>query len=452
MNFNFFRKRAPSLNSVKTAESEDSIEFLSAIVDVADRSNIGLAVTYSKTRKLSDSFENVFTRLNQASLALEKIQKSSESLKALTGRSRAEVQKSAHSTIAGLTFQAQELGRAVELIQEIGKETSILSLNAAIEANRAGEHGKSFGVVATEVQRLAEKSLSSIQEIKMMSNQVSESTEAARETLKVDTQDIKQIHSGSQIELVKKNIQAAMDGIVALNSIIEEITKATEENYSIVEGVRVEIDYLRKHFDDSKAVLKEVSDQALHITEFGEDIFSTILKLDADTFHNQIMKKAQLAAREIVAAFEKAIESGQITKQQLFSRDYIKMPNTNPQKFRSSFDQFTDQKLPEIQEPLLTGRVVYAFAVNVDGYVPTHNDKFSQPLTGNYETDLVKNRTKRLFNDRVGLRCGQNRRPGLLQTYLRDTGEILHDLSVPIFIQGELWGNFRVGYNPETGG
>ena len=75
-----------------------------------------------------------------------------------------------------------------------------------------------------------------------------------------------------------------------------------------------------------------------------------------------------------------------------------------------------------------------------------HNLKFSRPLTGQYEVDLANNRTKRIFSDRTGSRCGSNRDPFLLQTYKRDTGEVMHDISAPIFVFGRHWGGFRIGY------
>jgi methyl-accepting chemotaxis protein len=78
--------------------------------------------------------------------------------------------------------------------------------------------------------------------------------------------------------------------------------------------------------------------------------------------------------------------------------------------------------------------------------VPTHNDKFAKALTGNYDMDLINSRSKRLFNDRTGSRCGSHTKKMLLQTYKRDTGEIMHDLSVPIYVGGRHWGGFRMGY------
>ena len=85
-------------------------------------------------------------------------------------------------------------------------------------------------------------------------------------------------------------------------------------------------------------------------------------------------------------------------------------------------------------------------AVDENGYFPTHNRKFAKPLTGDYQKDLVNNRTKRIFSDRTGSRCGAHTKRFLLQTYKRDTGEVMHDISAPIYVNGRHWGGFRMGY------
>jgi len=105
-----------------------------------------------------------------------------------------------------------------------------------------------------------------------------------------------------------------------------------------------------------------------------------------------------------------------------------------------------------IQEPCLAGQegLGFAIACTPQGYVPTHNQAFSQPLTGDPQHDTLHNRTKRKFDDRTGIRCGSHQQPVLLQTYTRDTGELMHDLSVPIMVKGRHWGGLRLGYKPES--
>lgn len=91
----------------------------------------------------------------------------------------------------------------------------------------------------------------------------------------------------------------------------------------------------------------------------------------------------------------------------------------------------------------------YAICVDRRGYCPSHNLRYSRPLTGNREADKEHNRTKRIFEDRTGLRCAGNTGSFLLQTYLRDTGEVMNDLSVPIVIGGRHWGAVRIGYRAD---
>ncbi|AZD07943.1 Methyl-accepting chemotaxis protein [Pseudomonas chlororaphis] len=75
--------------------------------------------------------------------------------------------------------------------------------------------------------------------------------------------------------------------------------------------------------------------------------------------------------------------------------------------------------------------------------------RVDHPLSGDPQVDTLHNRTKRKFEDRTGLRCGSHQQPLLLQTYTRDTGALMHDLSVPIRGKGRHWGGLRLGYKPE---
>jgi methyl-accepting chemotaxis protein len=198
----------------------------------------------------------------------------------------------------------------------------------------------------------------------------------------------------------------------------------------------------------TEAELPLASKSAMVLAERAEGLFDVAIASGAPTSHDAIRLIAQHAADEVGRLFERAVASGEISHAALFDRHYRPIPNTNPPKHATMFDGFTDRMLPALQEKILADmpQLAYAGAVDNNGYFPTHNLKFSKPLTGDYETDLVNNRTKRIFNDRTGARCGANTKPFLLQTYKRDTGEVMHDLSVPIYVGGKHWGGFRIGY------
>jgi methyl-accepting chemotaxis protein len=69
-------------------------------------------------------------------------------------------------------------------------------------------------------------------------------------------------------------------------------------------------------------------------------------------------------------------------------------------------------------------------------------------LAGNFELDLRNSRNRRLYDSNdAEVRSSQSTAPLLLQTYLRDTGEILNDLSMPIYVNGKHWGGVAAGFS-----
>jgi methyl-accepting chemotaxis protein len=153
-------------------------------------------------------------------------------------------------------------------------------------------------------------------------------------------------------------------------------------------------------------------------------------------------------AKEITQVIEGWLASGAITSDRLFSWLYYPVPDTDPTKYNTDYDSLADRDFQAIVDRYVakSNLMLYAVATDKNGYVPTHNRQYSQPLTGNRALDLVNNRTKRIFGDQIGFRAARNRKPFLIQSYSRDTGELVADLSVPILIRGQHWGCVRMGY------
>jgi methyl-accepting chemotaxis protein len=157
---------------------------------------------------------------------------------------------------------------------------------------------------------------------------------------------------------------------------------------------------------------------------------------------------ARTGARVMETVLEDALEDGHFTVAQAFDDAYRPIPNTYPPKFTTAFDAYLDKSISHFQDELLIDeQVVFAVLVDRNGYLPTHNTKYTKPLTGDRDKDLLQNRTKRIFNDQVGLAAARNSAPVLKQVYRRDTGETMWDISAPVFVQGKQWGAFRIGYS-----
>ena len=162
----------------------------------------------------------------------------------------------------------------------------------------------------------------------------------------------------------------------------------------------------------------------------------------------EMLGLAQDFARRASDAMEAWIANKEVTREKLFASLYYPIAKTDPPKFTTDWDKLSDRDIQAIEEAVLVKSPSIVFAVLVDrnGYLPTHDQRYSLPLTGNLASDLVNNRTKRIFNDRTGLAAARSEAPFLVQRYQRDTGENMVDLSVPVAVGGVHWGAVRIGY------
>ena len=155
---------------------------------------------------------------------------------------------------------------------------------------------------------------------------------------------------------------------------------------------------------------------------------------------------------------EQAIKSGDLTEAQVFDTNYRKitegpLAGAAIPKYHTEYDSYLDQAILRTQDTLVEedSAVVFAVLVDKNGYLPVHNSKYSLLLTGDIEKDKNGNRTKRIFDDPVGLAAGKyngsDNNKILRQVYKRDTGEMMWDISAPVYVNGKHWGGFRIGYS-----
>jgi len=165
-------------------------------------------------------------------------------------------------------------------------------------------------------------------------------------------------------------------------------------------------------------------------------------------FDLKVREMALACREEVIKELQTLLAAKRLTVAQLFDTFYIPIANTIPQKFTTQYDKIIDPVLKPILDKYLVkdNRLLFVVAVDKNGYLPTHNSKYSLPQTSDPDYNTKYSREKRLFNDRTGLAAAKNTQPFLLQKYSRDTGEELFDVSVPIVIDDKHWGAIRIGY------
>ena len=332
-------------------------------------------------------------------------------------------------------------GEVIEVIDAVAFQTNILSINASIEAARAGPAGRGFAVVATEIRRLAEQAATAARDVRVILDE-----------------------SGRALGESAASAEATGQVLSGIGDLLARASKAMESVVERVSAQDGEITSIDAAVERVAALSRSNLEHAGHVAARGKALAQGtdtlrdcvgLFRLPVDPLghrrHARVRDLAQAAAARVGEALGQALHDGRIHEDALFSRDYAPIPGVTPPKFTTPFDGLCDDVLPALQEPVAARHpwIVFAICANPDGYVPTHNLRFSQPLTGDPAQDLVGNRTKRLFTDRVGRTVGAHTDPYRLQVYRRDTGQIMFDLSVPVHVAGRHWGGFRVGYTLE---
>jgi len=338
-------------------------------------------------------------------------------------------------------------------IQTIASQTNLLALNAAIEAARAGEAGKGFAVVASEVKHLAGQANAATSGINntvtALANNVGQLISTSTSTVNIAGG----VNQGLGVILgALENFHTAMSTIESkVSAIASSVSASMDLCQNVLGNIHPFFEGVKKTGDNLRRAEERVS-QAL---ERGEHIMNLAVSAGVRTADSPFIDAVSKAAKQVAESFEQAVDRRRISLDDLFDDQYQPIAGTTPQQFMTRFTELTDSLLPPIQEPMLKfdPRVVFCVAVDRNGYLPTHNRKFSQPQGADPVWNSAHCRNRRIFNDRTGLRAGQNTKPFLLQTYRRDMGGgnfvLMKDLSVPVRVHGRHWGGLRLAYRVE---
>ncbi len=362
---------------------------------------------------------------------------------------RVETSEEIGTEIGSFSHSLTEVDKVAEEIGTIARQTNLLALNAAIEAARAGEAGKGFAVVAAEVRALALQTSQATGAIQETLNQIRQKIVRLTEAGHGATASARDVRETSQamnnsFSAMEQVITRILDGSSAMAQTTDQVDRQCSEFVATLSDMSAEVRQSDHH-------LQQTAGRVDKVVALSETLIQLTASAGIRTADSDWIDTAVDVAARISEVFQQAVDSGRIRTSDLFDRNYRPIPGTDPVQMMTGFTEFTDQVLPAIIEPVAgsSERIGFCAAVDENGYLPTHNKKFSAPQRpGDTVWNTANCRNRRIFNDRVGLAAGRSTAPFLVQTYRRDMGGgnfvLMKDISAPIFVAGRHWGGLRL--------
>jgi methyl-accepting chemotaxis protein len=211
----------------------------------------------------------------QAALVAQTGGKAVEQTITSMNRIQRQVQESS-GIVKELGQKGREIGAIVETINQIAEQTNLLALNAAIEAARAGEHGRGFAVVADEVRKLAERASASTQEISALIGTILSEVNAAVRAMETSCQDVAEgvaqsENAGGSLTHILAEVRTVADTVESVTTSAQKMAASVEQVLSTVETVRQVARENETTVETMTATAEEVSASAQNVSAAVEE-------------------------------------------------------------------------------------------------------------------------------------------------------------------------------------
>ncbi|MDO6462022.1 methyl-accepting chemotaxis protein [Granulosicoccaceae sp. 1_MG-2023] len=430
--------------------------------------NLEVIVNYVREQK--SAFDNLAAYIQSLASAVEQIDRAGSSTRETTADVAGRALESA-STIDSAIERIGQLTSSVSLVGEklgsiegnlgqvttmssniegIAMQTNLLALNATIEAARAGEAGRGFSVVAGEVKSLAMATGEATGKIDSAIDDLSGSLQTLKSATDTSVNLAEETTRG--VAVISTTVDMFNNSIEHINQQVDDISGAAADSRRQCAQINSELGTMVGGLGQTVDNLAQAEARIRRLLDETENMIGLVAGSGRRTSDSPFIEAVVDGAGALAARLEQALDKGMIGAEALFSHQYRPIAGTDPQQYLAPFTDLTDRLFPDVQESILEmdTKVAFCAAVDSNGYLPTHNRKFSRPPGHDRVWNNAHCRNRRLFNDRTGLAAAQNRKPFLLQTYRRDMGGgefvLMKDVSAPILVRGRHWGALRIGY------
>lgn len=246
--------------------SKDQAEKIHSITRIIEN------MVHSLDRVASSTTDSAEIARNSVNIAQDGAQRVNDTIDGMN-TIRENIQETA-KRIKRLGESSQEIGNIVELIKGIADQTKVLALNAAIQANSAGEAGRGFAVVADEVQRLAERSENATRRIEALVKTIQTDTNEAVTSMENSTRGVVSganiaEEAGTALERIKKVSHS-------LSLLIEKVSESTRKVSSMAEGISSDMATINKMATTTTDNVVKTSNSIANLSELSAELKESV--------------------------------------------------------------------------------------------------------------------------------------------------------------------------------
>ena len=277
---NFIERIRVLISDTKNLSSENSSvanELSSTSLQTGKRVEESTQIVEETNQRCKSMQETMKESLAIAQAGKDDLQKASTHIKTATDAIRAlssqivdsaNVENQMAGKIEQLSRDAEQVKSVLVVINDIADQTNLLALNAAIEAARAGEHGRGFAVVADEVRQLAERTQKSLTEINATINVIVQAINDSSEQMGINSKQIQELtHVASDVEKTINDMSATMNNAIAMSDKTMQDYIATGKNVNeIMDGIS-EINQISS--ENARSV-EEIASAAEHLNKMTD--------------------------------------------------------------------------------------------------------------------------------------------------------------------------------------
>ena len=254
------------------------------------------------TRSVSGEMENLYGIVSQVGENMNAVLEIRDALNEMVEMSRRELGVT-REVMSNATSKFRDVQETVNVIQDISDQINLLSLNAAIEAARAGDHGRGFAVVADEIGKLADSTSVNAKSINEMFTRSNAEIEKAYGSLEVF------INSLNQMIAHITDFSTRVDGVVSLAKQDMELNKKARGS---LQEILTEADKILAAVDEQKMAFDEISRSISHINQRAQEIAGGAEELSATSkeIEGSVQVLLQLSSKDEAASVPDGSENG----------------------------------------------------------------------------------------------------------------------------------------------